>query len=73
MTALPMLTLAAVRRSGRGGTAATVARDRESEGTADRASPAPSECWYCGADAPEPFRMGGRAFCCRACAADYGE
>jgi hypothetical protein len=75
MTALkPTLTLEAAPRSGRSCTAATVTRDRESEGTAGRACTGPpAECWYCGADVPEPFRMGGREFCCRACAADYGE
>ncbi len=67
----PIVTLEAAPH---GRTAATVTRDREPEGTADRAcSGSPSECWYCAADAPIPFRIGGRAFCCHACAADYGE
>jgi Txe/YoeB family toxin of Txe-Axe toxin-antitoxin module len=31
------------------------------------------ECFYCGERTRSPFRICGRAFCCKGCASDYGE
>jgi len=31
------------------------------------------ECWYCGSATRSPFRIGKRAFCCKACGRDYAE
>ena len=41
--------------------------------TADAVSCKPLTCWYCSTDASEPFMLGNRRFCCRACAMDYAE
>ena len=72
-----MLTLVAVPCLRCGSTAETVKRDREFLGKTDGVCCAPSApslvCWYCGADAPEPFWLGKRPFCCRGCAAEYAE
>ena len=79
MTALNplMLTLVAVPCLRCGSTAETVKRGRELLGKTDGVCCAPSApsliCWYCGADAPEPFWLGKRPFCCRGCAAEYAE
>ena len=86
MTALnPMLTLVGVPCFRCGSTAETVKRDRELLGKTDgvccaqsappsAAVPAASlECWFCGADAPEPFWVGKRPFCCRGCAGEWAE
>jgi hypothetical protein len=85
----PILTLVAVPCLRCGSTAGTVARDRELLGKTDGVCCAPSaarsappsaaaparslECWFCGADAPEPFWAGKRAFCCRGCAGEWAE
>lgn len=75
MTALnPMLTLVAVPCLRCGSTAETVKRDRQTleDGGAVCCAP-PLECWFCGADARQPYCVGYRAFCCRACAGDWAE
>jgi hypothetical protein len=76
-----MLTLAAVPCARCGSTAETVKRDREFLGKTDGVccapsavpSAAPLECWFCGADASDPFWLGKRPFCCRGCAAGWAE
>jgi hypothetical protein len=68
-----MLTLVAAPCWQCGSTAETVIRDREITGKAGAVCCDPLKCWYCGADAPEPFMLGSKRFCCRACAADYAE
>jgi hypothetical protein len=82
MTALnPMLTLVTVPCSRCGSTAETVMLDRELLGKTDGGCCAPSAvpsapslvCWFCGADAPEPFWAGKRRFCCRGCAGEWAE
>jgi len=69
-----MLTLVAVPCWQCGSTAESVKRDGEILGKAGGVCCAPLlRCWYCGSDAPDPFWLGRRPFCCRACAADYAE
>jgi hypothetical protein len=72
-----MLTLVAAQCAHCGSTADTVAQDRYlfSKPNSACCEPAPSErvCWYCATIAPDPFWLGGRPFCCHACASDWAE
>jgi len=51
----------------------TVIADRAILRTAGVTDGGPLTCWYCGSDASEPFQLGSKRFCCRACATDYAE
>ena len=75
MTALNlMLTVVAVPCARCGSTADTVQLDREILGQRDAVCCAPLlSCWYCGNAAPDPFWLGKRPFCCRACAEGWAE
>lgn len=68
----PMLTLVAVPCLRCGSTVDTVKRDRAIIGTAGAVC-CQTVCWFCGSDAPVPYWVGKRPFCCRACAGDWAE
>ena len=67
-----MLTLVAVPCLRCGSTADAVHRDEAILGKPAAVCCHPV-CWICGTEAPEPFRLGKRPFCCRACAEDWAE
>ena len=67
-----MLTLVALPCVRCGSTADTVNRDRAILGK-PAAVCCQTVCWFCGTDASEPFWLGRRPFCCRACAEDWAE
>lgn len=75
MTALnPMLTLVAIPCLRCGSTAETVNLDREVLGKPRAVCCSESlVCWFCGADALDPFWLGKRPFCCYGCAVEYAE
>ena len=68
----PMLTLVTVPCLRCGSTAGTVKRDRTVLGK-PTAVCCVTACWFCGTDAPEPYWLGKRPFCCKACAEDWAE
>ncbi len=73
----PMLTLVAAECTHCGSTADSVRQDRYLLGEHDAAcctSPAGERvCWHDRTPTHDPFWLAGRAFCCRACAADGAE
>lgn len=68
----PMLTLVAVPCLRCGSTADTIKRDRVIL-RKPAAVCCQTVCWFCGTDAPDPFWLGKRPFCCRVCAAEWAE
>jgi len=69
MTA-PMLTLVAVPCRQCGSTAETVGCDRAMLHKPGAVC-CGEVCWFCGTTVAEPFWLGRRPFCCRACAAEW--
>ncbi len=65
-----LLTLVAVPCESCGSTADTVKRDRKLLANA-AAVCCRTACWFCGTEAPEPYWLGKRPFCCKACAGDW--
>ena len=68
----PMLTLVSVPCVPCGSPAETVQLDRA---ILDKRAAVCCQtvCWFCGSDAPEPYWLGTRPFCCRACAEGWAE
>ena len=68
----PMLTLVAVPCEQCGCTVETVQRDRV-QLQQPAAVCCDVACWLCGSVTVEPFWLGRRPFCCRACAGEWAE